>query len=204
MSSLKHSSMRLIGAWAPSSRFLADAMTRFVDQSNGSARILEVGAGTGAVTKSLIKKMRNSQTSDVVEIFPQLAKILNFRFKRHDEISIICGDILSVDMKDNFYDLVISSLPFNSLHPETTDAIFKRLVQVAKNGAIVSFFEYRSIQGLARRILSKERLIQFDASRAIIDNFIARYKFDETLVPINIPPAVVHYLRIDKNFAPGM
>ena len=43
------------GAIAPSSRFLAHAMTRFLRQRDSAAvRVLEIGPGTGPVTEKII------------------------------------------------------------------------------------------------------------------------------------------------------
>lgn len=188
---------RMLGAFAPSSQRLADAMTRYVKDHQGD-RILEVGAGSGAITKALIKKMNHSQTSDVVEIFPQLASLLKMRFGDHKAVNIFGGDILDFVALPNSYDLIVCSLPFNAFAPQTCEAILTRLVVLAKDGAILSFFEYRILQGLAKLVLPKKKREQFLKSHDLLEQFNRRFKFDEEVVYMNIPPAIVHYLRIDK------
>ncbi len=190
---------RIIGAFAPSSRRLAHAMTRFVGEREG--RILEVGAGSGAITKAMVKKMHVQETADVVEILPQMTQLLQLRFGKHAGVKIIGGDILHFDVQPNSYDVIICSLPFNSFRPDTTRAILQRLFDLAKDCAIMSFFEYRVLQGVAKCILPKKKREEFLASHRLIELFNQHYKFDETLVNMNIPPAVVHYLRIDKTKA---
>lgn len=197
MSSSKQNPIRLIGACAPSSRRLASAMTRFVRSNENPKRILEVGAGTGAITKSLIEQMQGHQTSDVVEIFPRLASLLNWRFGSHKSVTIFCGNILNFGSTGK-YDLIICSLPFNSLPPATTRAVINKLVDLSKDGAILSFFEYKILQRIAPSVLPRRRLAQYFESRQIIDRFVERYKFDQTVVNVNLPPALVHFLRIDK------
>lgn len=187
---------RILGAFAPSSRRLAHAMTRYVP-THGE-RILEVGAGSGAITKCLITKMLPSQSTDVVEIFPKLTALLRARFHDVPSLTIYCSDILQFDARENSYDHIICSLPFNAFSPTTTMAIVARLLDLAKHGAIMSFFEYKVLQGVARLVLPEQRREEFLASRKLIELLCQRYKFDEAVVNLNIPQAYVHYLRIDK------
>lgn len=189
--------VRIIGAFAPSSGPLAEAMTRFVNHDK--QRILEVGAGTGAITKAIIKKMSPHHRADVVELIPQLATLLQKRFGHCDKVVISCSDILTYESKEGSYDLIISSLPFNAFSPDMTKAVIDRLVSLAQAGAILSFFEYRILHGIARFVLPKKRFTDFCQSRSLIEKFIDRFKFDEEVVNMNMPPAVVHYLRINKS-----
>lgn len=196
MSASRQNPLRMIGAFAPSTAHLADAMTKFVNAPE-TKHILEVGAGTGAITRSLLKKMTPSQSAEIVEIFPGLYRLLKMRFGHHSFIKIHGTDIMHFE-GDNSFDLIISSLPFNAFLPELTKAVVDRLIALARPGAILSFFEYRILQGLVPLIMPKRKLEQFYQSRAIIEQSIERYKFDEAVVKLNIPPAVVHHLRIDK------
>ena len=195
--SVDPSPLRIIGAVAPSSYWLASAMTRFVTKRQGAKRILEIGAGTGAITKVLLGKMKVGQVCDIVEIFPKLAALLTLRFSRRTSVAIHCVDIRSFKA-DAGYDLIICSLPFNAFLPETTRDVIDRLVELSNHLAVVSFFEYRILHKVAPLMLNKKSLERFYQSRAVIDQFIGCHKFDEQVVNLNIPPAVVHYLCIDK------
>jgi len=192
-----HNPLRLIGAIAPSSRFLAHAMTRFIEEKPHAMNILEVGAGTGAITKTLVSKMHDGQRSDIVEIFPKLAILLSTRFANQKTVFVHCSDIRDFESKVG-YDLVICSLPFNAFLPHKTRVVLERLVGLSNQQAIMSFFEYKIIQRMAPIFLNRQRLEQFYRSRSLIDRFVARFKFDEQAINLNIPPAVVHYLSIDK------
>ncbi|MFP6764474.1 MAG: hypothetical protein VB858_12680, partial [Planctomycetaceae bacterium] len=57
------------GAIAPSSRYLARAMVGPLSQRGHAepVRILEIGPGTGAVTRTLITHMRDGDHLDLVE-----------------------------------------------------------------------------------------------------------------------------------------
>lgn len=188
--------LRMVGAFAPSSSQLARAMTQHVGGANANY-ILEVGAGTGAITKVLIRAMRNAQRADVVELIPELAAVLQWRFQKCTRTTFHTGNILNFAAPRK-YDVIISSLPFNAFLPNLTRAVIDHLIELANDGAVLSFFEYKGIQRLAPLVFSKNRLAHYHASRALIDSFIERYKFGEDVVTWNAPPAVVHHLRIKK------
>lgn len=197
MSAHKHNPLRLVGAFAPSTSYLADVMTKMVDAPHVS-NILEVGAGTGAITKTLAQKMRPPQSADIVEIFPTLFSLLQKRFGAMPAMRIHCSDIMHFQ-PERSYELIISSLPLNAFMPELTQAVIDHLITLAKPGCYVSFFEYRILQGFMPWVMPAKKFAQFQASRAIIEQFIKRYRFDESKVYRNFPPAVVHHLRIDKS-----
>ena len=58
------------GAILPSSRFLARAMTFDLKGPRRPARILEVGPGTGAVTREIVRHLQDDDRFDAVEINP--------------------------------------------------------------------------------------------------------------------------------------
>jgi len=189
--------LRMIGAVAPSSWWLAQAMTRFVLEKPGVKRILEVGAGTGAITKVLVRKMSRGQTCDVVEIFPELASILRLRFFDRKMLAIHCDDIRNFNRR-HCYDLILCSLPFNAFHPKTAMEVLEQLVKLSKPSAVISYYEYRALKTFLPLVFKKSRLQRFYETRALVDQFTDRYKFDEQVINLNIPPAVVHYLSIDN------
>lgn len=188
---------RMIGSFAPSSKHLAQAMIKYLDPQRPQ-RILEVGAGTGAITKEIAQCIGKSHHVDVVEIFPSFAGLLKRRFRDYPNIEIHCQDILQLKCFDS-YDIIFSSLPFNSLPAELTKALIEHLIMLAKDGAMLSFFEYKGLSQLVSYFLSKNALNQYKETRGYIDAFIGNYQIDQVNVKFNIPPALVHYLNIDKN-----
>ena len=71
------------GAIAPSSRFLARSMTRFLAarSSATSVRVLEIGPGTGPVTESIVKFLQPHDIFDLVELNEEFVAILRERFE---------------------------------------------------------------------------------------------------------------------------
>ncbi|UCC32357.1 MAG: hypothetical protein JSU86_08750, partial [Phycisphaerales bacterium] len=66
----------VVGAIAPSSRALAVALCEPYRRFRGPAKILEVGAGTGAVTRHLGSLLGDQDELDICEIHPDFADIL--------------------------------------------------------------------------------------------------------------------------------
>ena len=80
------------GAVAPSGKFLARAMARYVDPaSNGP--VVELGPGTGPVTEALVKAGVAPSRLVLVEFNPAFCKILHARYP---EATVVQGDAYSL------------------------------------------------------------------------------------------------------------
>src|SRR3989344_2154688 len=64
-----------VGAVAPSSRFLAERMAR-ATLINNAQTIIELGAGTGAITKELLKILPLQGRITILEINPDFVSFL--------------------------------------------------------------------------------------------------------------------------------
>jgi phospholipid N-methyltransferase len=134
----------LIGAVAPSSAFLAKALCRHAE---GAQHLIELGAGTGAVTRHLCEEF--PQTSlVVVERDRGMAAALRRRFGA----CTVVADAIE-DRADLFKDIpensvAVSSLPFRSL-PETVAAqislLMKQFLLASPKRRIVQFTYGRSV-----------------------------------------------------------
>lgn len=71
--------------------------------------ILEIGCGTGYVTKRLINDFPNAQIT-AVDIAPGMIEYVKSNIQ-YDHVNFICGDIEEMDLKDK-YDLIISNATF--------------------------------------------------------------------------------------------
>ena len=70
------------GAILPSSRFLARAMASDLKGRRKPARILEVGPGTGAVTREIVRHLQEGDRFDAVEINASFVAHLRKRFNQ--------------------------------------------------------------------------------------------------------------------------
>ena len=78
------------GAILPSGRSLSVALTRFVCEPSATARrILEVGPGTGAVTRRIVAGMGGGDSLDLVELNDSFVERLRHRFQSDPEFQAV-------------------------------------------------------------------------------------------------------------------
>jgi phospholipid N-methyltransferase len=127
-----------VGAVAPSSRYLADAMADGVEAFDA---IVEVGAGTGVVTDSLVRRHPSARLI-IFELGHQLATELKGRFPQAHVVSGAFHENVSVLQDLPAKTIIVSGLPFRSLSPrviEPTVAAFAELLYADKARRLVQF-----------------------------------------------------------------
>lgn len=105
-----------VASFTPSSRSLASAMCRWVDPTRPQT-IIEVGAGTGAVTVAATSAMHPESRLIAIELDPDFAAILQARCP---QITTVCGNVREIDshlgsLGIERFDVLLSGLPVPSL-----------------------------------------------------------------------------------------
>ncbi len=101
----------MVGALLPSSRALAQAMARAAD---GASLVVELGAGTGAITALLVERHPDVPMI-AVELQPQMAQMLAERFPQVDVRAASAHRVLRALAPAADDVAIVSSLPFRSL-----------------------------------------------------------------------------------------
>jgi len=130
-----------MGAALPSSKFLADAMAQQVDISREGV-IVELGAGTGVVTRSLLDSGTQADKLLVIEREKQLHALLQSSFP---DLKILCADALelanvlsSAGIKK--VNAIVSSLPFLSMPDSVRRGIQEQMAKaIGADGVIIQF-----------------------------------------------------------------
>jgi phosphatidylethanolamine/phosphatidyl-N-methylethanolamine N-methyltransferase len=109
---------RLTGAVAPSGRALARAMAAAVDPGS-TGLVVELGPGTGPVTRALIERGFDQRRLALVEFDARFCRILGERF---ETVRIVQGDAYDLphtlaEYKDTAVAAVVSSLPLLNQPP---------------------------------------------------------------------------------------
>ncbi|MCC7518036.1 MAG: methyltransferase domain-containing protein [Verrucomicrobiae bacterium] len=167
---------RRIGAAIPSSPALARRMASHVNP-NGRGFIVEVGAGTGAITEALLKRGVPPERLIAVERSERLAEHLRRHFP---EVQVVTGDAGELrallqrhpQLAREGVSAVLSSLPLRSLPPEEAERIAD---------------EIRAL------LHSQGTLIQFTYSLAAKSHWTLRHfrRLRGSIVWRNLPPARV-------------
>ena len=197
------------GAIAPSSRFLARSMTRFLANRDRSrpARILEIGPGTGPVTDQIVRLLESDDQFDLVELNATFVNLLEQRFRtdlnwqQAAEQSSIHQLPLQEFHATQPYDFVISGLPLNNFPAEMvetlTDAYFRLL---APEGTL-SYFEYMYVRPIRKRLTRGDENLRISRIDEIMQGHCDTYRIARDRIWGNIPPAWVQHLRIPASNA---
>jgi phosphatidylethanolamine/phosphatidyl-N-methylethanolamine N-methyltransferase len=172
-----------VGAVVPSGRLLAEAMARTTLAALGErpGHVVELGAGTGQVTKALLAAGIDPQRLTLVERDGELAAFLRRHFPG---LRIIEGDAvrlprLLADSGVERVSVVVSSLPLLSLPAEIVKGIVEGVFQALPRGAALVQFTYGPTPPVPRALRQGLRLVGTHGHR----------------IWRNVPPAVVWTFR---------
>lgn len=97
-------------------------------------RILEVGCGTGYVTKALIHHFPDANIT-AVDIAPGMIKHVQSTIQ-HENLELVCGDIEEIELKGK-YDLIISNATFQWFNQ--LEKTMEKLVKSLEKDGILAF-----------------------------------------------------------------
>ena len=195
----------VVGAVTPSSRALAAALCEPYRQYIRPAKVLEVGAGTGAVTRHIGRLLREDDELDVCEIVSDFADILEREvLSRRDFAPAVAEGrvrLLRTAVQDipfeGRYDFVISGLPLTAFDLRDVRDVFRVVQRTLKPGGVFSYFEYVGLRRTTRALAVGRRRGRIRLVSAYLTRRIRDYQFDRRTVLWNILPAHARYLTFD-------
>lgn len=165
---------RTVGSVTPSSPQLISSMFRNVDWQKTGV-IAELGAGTGVMTKEILKRKTPGSLFFAFEIEQELREKLkrDLEIDVYDDAAKLPQTLEAAQSKKA--DLIVSGLPFAVLPRDTTLAVMRAVLRsLSDNGTFIAFqYSYHMKS-------SFERMFEDVSTR---------------LVVMNIPPAVVYECR---------
>lgn len=188
------------GAIFPSGSALSTSLASTLPPHAEPLRILEVGPGTGAVTRAIIPLLRPGDRLDLVEVNSTFVSVLRRRFDSDPAFSSArdCVRIFPVAIEqlpaDERYHHIICGLPFNNFPPEQVTGIFLALLQHLSPQGSLSFFEYIGIRHLKALVSGQKERQRLRAVRGVLRTFLSQYETSRKSTWRNIPPAQVHFL----------
>ena len=172
-----------VGAVVPSGRLLAEAMARttFAEMKGREGHVIELGAGTGEVTKALLAAGIPADRLALVERDPELASFLRRHFAGP---KIVEGDAarlpkILAEQGIGSVSAVVSSLPLLSLPADVVRGIVEGVFDALPRGGALVQFTYGPAQPVPRSLSQALRLVGTRGPR----------------IWRNMPPAVVWTFR---------
>ena len=165
-----------MGSIIPSSPKLGQLIAKQIDKRSSSS-ILELGAGTGAITKSLISSGISPGRIAVVEIVPEMAEHLRAKFPQTSVLQADAFDLPIPLLKDTLVEIgtVICGIPLVLLS-EAKQRQFIQQVEAVAPGRGFLLYTYCVTSPLPYRTIGLE------AQRL-------------AWTPLNFPPASVWHYR---------
>jgi phosphatidylethanolamine/phosphatidyl-N-methylethanolamine N-methyltransferase len=132
-----------VGAIAPSSPELAAKMLDGIDAHEDNI-VLELGVGTGAITKHLQKILPDPNSYLGIELDKGLVKTLN---RNYEDLKIVCGnacETYSIHQRSGLGKVgyIICCLPFVSLPNEVGERILLEVDKFMQKGCTFRTFQY--------------------------------------------------------------
>lgn len=191
------------GAIAPSSRFLARAITRYLRQrpTDQPVRVLEIGPGTGAFTNTIVKHLQDGDRFDLVELNESFADHLRQRFATEPKWSRVAAfsevhvQPLQEFQSDASYNFVISGLPLNNFPVDLVRDIFDHYFRHLAPEGVLSYFEYQFVRTLRTRIGSASERTRMQAIEDIMSAHCRDHRIRRDWVFANLPPAWAQHLK---------
>jgi phosphatidylethanolamine/phosphatidyl-N-methylethanolamine N-methyltransferase len=148
---------RSTGSVAPSSRFLGRTMVKSMPMTKNQ-RILEVGSGTGSVTKHILANLQDGDSFHIVELNTEfclhLEQNLLEPFRKNNsgngiEVVLHNTPIEEAELEGKF-DTIICSLPFNNFPIELVQHLFDVMFGLLLSDGELVYFEYFGMRWLKR------------------------------------------------------
>jgi phospholipid N-methyltransferase len=195
-----------VGALSPSSRFLARALTRPLAAKRQPVNVLEVGAGTGAVTRYIAPYIGPQDRLDICEASPRLAEHLHHEVLsrsslaeswRAGRVRLFAKRLQDVDdLLD--YDFIISGLPLTAFKLADVQTILELMRARARPSCTLSYFEYMAVRNMLATVRIGESGRCFRELSAYLNTQIENFQIAQHAVWLNFPPALARHLRFDR------
>jgi len=132
-----------VGSITPSSPELANEMLRGVEPDAENI-VIELGVGTGAITKFLQKRVPDERSYLGIELDASLVRLLQ---KTYPDLNIVCGNAAEMSEIHERSGLgkvsyIISCLPFVSLPADVRDSVLDEVDKLMQKGCIFRTLQY--------------------------------------------------------------
>ena len=169
-----------VGAIAPSSPDLARMMLEGIEPNEDNI-IIELGVGTGAITRHIQELIPNKRSYLGIELDPRLVRSLHHKYP---ELNIVCGNASEMSRIHKESGLgkvgyVLCCLPFVTLPGEVAKEVLAEVEKFMDEGCIFRAFQYAhgyySPAALKLREFMRSRYGKSHRSKLVVKNVPPAY-----------------------------
>ena len=169
-----------VGAIAPSSPELAKMMMADVN-ANEDCIVIELGVGTGAITKFIEKGIPNGKSYLGIEVDKELVDSLH---KKFDGLNVVCGsasEAYSIHKESGLGKpgYILSGLPFVTLPAHVKKQVFAEIEKFMADGCTFRTFQYAhgyyTPAAIRLREFMRERYGKSKLSKLVVKNVPPAY-----------------------------
>ncbi len=137
-----------VSAIAPSSRWLAQRMASEITKDTG--QIVEIGAGTGVISRAILAAGVAPQDLTIIELDPNFCKTLKAQFPDCNVLEMDAQDLGSLELEN--VNMVISGLPLLSIPVSVQHNIIKGAFDLMQPGGKYMQYTYGPKPPIAQEV----------------------------------------------------
>ena len=188
-------SLSVTASLFPSSKFLASALLRHIDFENASV-IVELGIGTGAITKEILRRLKPKAVLLGVDLNPAFVNYVRRKFPDPRLIPIV-GQAERLGAMLNRHgitraDAIVSSLGLSAMPPAVRTSILTQAAAHLNRDGVLTQYQYLHAGGEPNWASSSLGLARFEEKKFLKSHF--RQVATERVI-WNLPPARVFTCR---------
>lgn len=170
--------LKTLGTITPSSRFLSRKMLSKIDFENSDV-IVELGPGSGAITKHILPQLKPNAKLICFEINDRFYNQLqNFNHSQLEVLKVSATNLIPELAKKGIHkvDHIISSLPLTNIPDDITNTILKNSYEaLSTEGTFIQFQYSLTYHKKLKRVFEDEISLGFEV--------------------LNIPPAFIYHCK---------
>lgn len=133
---------RQIGAIAPAGRSLGTAITKALLAKGPPGVVIELGAGTGAITQALLAVREQLHYLVALEKSPELARSLLRRFPELPVLTLCASKLEELTLPQHKRLTLVSSLPFASLPAQDCQRLCDSIKRISRRYREFQLIQY--------------------------------------------------------------
>lgn len=200
-------SFQSTGSLCPTTRWAAKALVAPLLEKprNTPSKILELGPGTGSVTRYILRQMGFGDSLAICEINERFMEALRDNleedpyFDTHrSRVSFHCCPMQQLPENQKF-DLIVCAIPFLNLSLPLVKELFLKIAALSHKDTIITNYEYKGLRSIGKQFLATPRRIRMRELDDFFKSIQIAHLESKRNVWLNILPIIVYRLnQLDK------